>query len=93
MARAGDLLITISSSGDSENIVRAVAWANIFSMPTIALVGFARGRSGAMADVTIHVAADNYGTVEDVHQSMMHLFAQSLRQSQMSSELIADRKF
>jgi hypothetical protein len=46
-----------------------------------------------MADVTIHVAAENYGTVEDVHQSMMHLFAQYLRQLRMSAEQTAHRKF
>jgi hypothetical protein len=46
-----------------------------------------------MADVTIHVAAENYGTVEDVHQSMMHLFAQYLRQIHMSAEQILHRHF
>lgn len=93
MARPGDVIMTISSSGDSENIVRAVKWAKANGVPTIALVGFAGGRSGTMADVTIHVAAENYGTVEDVHQSMMHLFAQYLRQSHMTAEQIAHRKF
>lgn len=93
MARPGDIIITISSSGNSENIVRAVNWAKSNGVPTIALVGFSGGRSGAMADVTIHVAAENYGTVEDVHQSVMHLFAQYLRQSRMTAEQIADRNF
>jgi D-sedoheptulose 7-phosphate isomerase len=93
MARPGDVLMTISASGNSENIVRTVDWAKKNGVPTIALVGFAGGRSGAMADVAIHVAAENYGTVEDVHQSMMHLFAQYLRQSRMSAEQIAQRHF
>jgi len=93
MARPGDVLLTISASGNSENIVRAVAWAKKNGIATIALVGFGGGRSGDMADVTIHVAAENYGIVEDVHQSMMHLFAQYLRQSRMSAKLIAERKF
>jgi phosphoheptose isomerase len=93
MARPGDIIITISSSGDSENIVRAVEWAKGNGVPSVALVGFGGGRSGAMADVAIHVAAENYGTVEDVHQSMMHLFAQYLRQSRMSAERIAQRHF
>jgi phosphoheptose isomerase len=93
MARPGDVLMTISASGNSENIVRAVKWAKNNSMPTVALVGFTGGRSGSMADVTIHVAAENYGTVEDVHQSMMHLFAQYLRQIHMSAEQILHRHF
>jgi D-sedoheptulose 7-phosphate isomerase len=93
MARPGDVVVTISASGNSENIVRTVDWAKKNGVLTIALVGFAGGRSGTMADVTIHVAAENYGTVEDVHQSMMHLFAQYLRQSRMSAEQIAHRNF
>jgi D-sedoheptulose 7-phosphate isomerase len=93
MARPGDVLMTISASGSSENIVRAVSWAKSAGVPTIALVGFTGGRSATMADVTIHVAAENYGTVEDVHQSMMHLFAQYLRQLHMSAEQIAHHNF
>ncbi len=93
MARPSDIIMTISSSGDSENIVRVVNWAKSNGVPTIALVGFSGGRSGAMADVTIHVAAENYGTVEDVHQSMMHLFAQYLRQSRMTPEAIEKSSF
>lgn len=93
MARPGDVIITISASGNSENIVRAVNWAKSNHIPSIALVGFAGGRSGAAADVTIHVAAENYGTVEDVHQSVMHILAQYLRQSCMKAEQIAHRNF
>jgi D-sedoheptulose 7-phosphate isomerase len=93
MARPGDVMMTISASGNSENVVRAVEWAKANGVPTIALVGFAGGRSGALADVTIHVAAENYGTVEDLHQSMMHLFAQYLRQSRMSTQQISQRLF
>jgi D-sedoheptulose 7-phosphate isomerase len=93
MARPGDVIITISASGNSENIVRAVSWAKSNGIPSIALVGFGGGRSGASADVTIHVAAENYGTVEDVHQSMMHIFAQYLRQSRMNADLVAQRHF
>jgi D-sedoheptulose 7-phosphate isomerase len=93
MARPGDILMTISSSGNSENIVRAVNWASKNTLPSIALVGFSGGRSAAAADVAIHVDAHNNGTVEDIHQSLMHLFAQYLRQSQMSAALVADRKF
>jgi hypothetical protein len=39
------------------------------------------------------VACENYGAVEDVHQAVMHLLAQYLRQAEMSSELIEKRKF
>lgn len=76
LARAGDMLITISSSGNSENIVRALEWAKENGLPTVALTGFSGGRSAKMADVNIHVPSENYGIIEDAHQSIMHIFAQ-----------------
>jgi D-sedoheptulose 7-phosphate isomerase len=93
MARPGDLLITISASGDSENVVRAATWAKENGIPIIAMVGFAGGRSRSLADVALHVQAENYGIVEDVHQSIMHLLTQYLRQSRMQAEKIATCKF
>ncbi len=92
-ARPGDVLITISSSGDSENVVRAVQWARDNGMRTIALTGFSGGRSAALAEIGIHVAADNYGIVEDAHQSVMHALAQYIRQCRMPPDLVAVRKF
>lgn len=93
MARAGDLLMTISSSGDSENIVRATQWSKQNNVPTISLTGFSGGRSARIADVAIHVAAENYGIIEDIHQSVMHIFAQFLRQSQMTPDAVKQSKF
>jgi D-sedoheptulose 7-phosphate isomerase len=93
MARLGDLLMIISSSGNSENIVRATTWAKQNNIPTISLTGFSGGRSATIADVAIHVAAENYGIVEDVHQSVMHLLSQHLRQAHMSPEAIKQSNF
>lgn len=93
MARPGDVLMTISSSGNSENVVRAIQWARDNRVNSIALTGFEGGRTAALADVNLHVRAANYGVVEDVHQSMMHVLAQYLRQRAMPAELIAQRRF
>ncbi len=92
-ARPGDLLMTISSSGDSENVIRALAHARENDIATIALTGFSGGRSGKYADAHIHVSGDNYGVVEDAHQSVMHLLAQYLRLSMMPKDVISQRKF
>jgi DNA-binding MurR/RpiR family transcriptional regulator len=62
-------------------------------VPVVAMTGFSGGRSAKLADVNLHVAADNYGVVEDVHQSLMHILAQHLRQAHMDEGLIAPRKF
>ena len=93
MAREGDALITISSSGNSENIVSAVRWAREHGIPVVSMTGFDGGRSAKMADVSLHVDADNYGVIEDVHQSLMHILAQYIRQAHMDDALIRERKF
>jgi D-sedoheptulose 7-phosphate isomerase len=93
MAAPGDVLITISSSGNSENIVRAIDWARQNGVATIAMTGFTGGRSGKLADVVLHVEAENYGVVEDIHQSLMHALAQYLRQSAMSPHHAVSRPF
>jgi len=93
MARPRDVLLTISSSGNSENIVRAIDWARANRVTSIALTGFDGGRSAGLADINLHVRAANYGVVEDVHQSLMHSLAQYLRQRAMPAELIAERRF
>jgi phosphoheptose isomerase len=92
-ARPGDVLVTISSSGDSENVVRALAWARDNGMTTIALSGFSGGRSAAVADISLHVAAENYGVVEDVHQALMHVLAQYVRMSEVPAELLQTLRF
>ena len=92
-ARAGDLLMTVSSSGESENIVRALRWAAENGLESIALTGFDGGRAAPLATVNLHVDGDNYGVIEDTHQSIMHMLAQYLRQAQMPEALISERKF
>lgn len=93
LARPGDVLITISSSGDSENVVRAARWARDNDVAVIAMTGFAGGRTAELATVHLHVDGDNYGVVEDTHQGLMHILAQYLRQSGMDEATIAKRNF
>lgn len=93
LAGAGDTLLAISASGDSENVVKAATWARDNKMEVIAFTGFEGGRMADLATVHLHVRADNYGVIEDVHQSLMHMLAQYVRLKQMPAELIAKRKF
>jgi D-sedoheptulose 7-phosphate isomerase len=92
-ARPGDVLVTISASGDSENVVRAATWAKENGLAVISLTGFAGGRSARIADVNLQVAAENYGVIEDVHQILIHILAQYIRQAHMDEETIAERLF
>lgn len=75
------LVIAISSSGNSSNIIKGLIKARNKGYTTIALVGFNGGvvMSEKLADVVIHVNSNNYGVVEDTHQMIMHSMAQSIR--------------
>lgn len=92
-AKAGDILLTVSSSGNSANIVKAAQWAKDNELPCIAFTGFDGGSSAKLATVNLHVAADNYGVIEDTHQSLMHILAQYIRLAAMPTSLIRKRKF
>jgi phosphoheptose isomerase len=74
----GDLLVLISSSGNSPNVLRAVEAARRKGMRVIGMTGFAGGKLAEAADVSLHVPVDNYGIAEDSHQMLMHVFAQLL---------------
>jgi phosphoheptose isomerase len=73
---AGDVLIAISSSGNSENILKAVAAAKAAGIFVVGMSGFSGGRLAEASDASIHVPASNYGIVEDAHQAIMHIIAQ-----------------
>ena len=92
-SRPGDVLIAVSSSGRSPNIVRALTWAREHGLRTIALTGFDGGDARAVAEVTIHVDGANYGIVEDLHQAIMHALAQYIRQSRMTAGAISSSVF
>lgn len=89
----GDVLIAVSSSGRSANIVRALGWARDHGLRTIALTGFDGGDARSTAEVTIHVDCANYGVVEDSHQAIMHALAQYIRQSRMTADAISSHVF
>ncbi len=76
LAQPGDLLVAISSSGNSPNILAGVEAAQARGMTAIGLSGFNGGKLKDSADVSLHVPIDNYGVVEDAHQALMHILAQ-----------------
>jgi D-sedoheptulose 7-phosphate isomerase len=72
-ARAGDLLLVMSVSGNSPNVVKATDWARQHGLQTIALVGAKRGRLAEMAHQVIVVDSEHYGRVEDIHMTICHI--------------------
>jgi phosphoheptose isomerase len=89
----GDVLIAVSSSGRSPNIVRALRWARDHGLRTIALTGFGGGDARSVAEVSVHVDGANYGIIEDLHQAVMHALAQYIRQSRMTDDAISSTVF
>lgn len=92
-AERGDLLIVISSSGNSPNILNALARAKHEGITTIAMTGFDGGAAAKMCDISLHVNASNYGIVEDAHQALMHSMAQCIRHSNIDESSLGRVKF
>lgn len=76
-----DLVLLISSSGNSPNILQACKVAREKGAKTIGMTGFDGGLLKKEADVSLHVACSNYGMVEDCHQSLMHVLTQFIARS------------
>jgi phosphoheptose isomerase len=89
----GDVLIAISSSGRSPNIVKVLRWARENDIRTIAITGFDGGAARETAEIAIHADCSNYGVVEDLHQAIMHALAQYIQQSRMTAEAISESVF
>jgi D-sedoheptulose 7-phosphate isomerase len=72
LAGPGDLLVAISGSGNSPNILRAVEWANAHGMKTFGCTGFSGGKLRKLAQQGLHVPLDDMGIVETVHLAAFH---------------------
>ena len=73
LVNPGDLVIGISASGNSENIIRAVRHAKAIGCKTIGWTGFGGGKLRQLADVSVVVDSHDYGPVEDVHLILNHI--------------------
>ena len=74
-----DILITISSSGKSKNIIKAIKTAKKKLMLTISLTGFDGGDSKKISDLNIHINSYNYGIIESLHHTIMNLISHFLK--------------
>lgn len=73
-AEPGDVVLAISGSGNSPNVLKAVGVAREQGATTIGLSGFEGGKLAAMVDHSIVVRCDNMQRIEDVHMVLGHLF-------------------
>lgn len=72
-AEPGDVVMAISGSGNSPNVLRAIEYGNSIGCRTIALTGRDGGQLGPMAELNIQVAHPHMGHIEDGHVVVMHM--------------------
>lgn len=88
LIRPGDVVIGISASGNSKNVINAIEEAQNHSAITIGFTGFDGGRLGQMVDINIHVQSNIIEHVEDVHLMLEHLIVKAIKeQAQPEAEL------
>jgi D-sedoheptulose 7-phosphate isomerase len=79
LAAPGDTLIVISASGNSPNVLCALAAARDMRVRTIALLGFGGGQAASLVDVPVVLESRDYGWVESAHLVLEHVLTYALR--------------
>jgi D-sedoheptulose 7-phosphate isomerase len=72
-ARPGDVVMAMSVSGSSPNVVKALAWAKKTGLTTIALIGGKRGEMARIAEHVVVIDSLHYGRVEDAQMGICHM--------------------
>jgi D-sedoheptulose 7-phosphate isomerase len=72
-ASAGDVVIAVSGSGNSPNVLRAIEYANSIGCKTIGLTGRDGGKLGALVQLQIHTPEPHMGRIEDAHMIALHM--------------------
>ena len=69
----GDVVIAITGSGNSKNVINAIKLAKKYNATTIGMLGFKGGKLKDMLDYVLHFEDDHYGRVEDAHMMFCHI--------------------
>ena len=72
LSSPGDLLVAISGSGNSPNILQAVEWANAHGLTTVGVTGYGGGKLKSLAHHSLHAPVDDMGIAESIHQVVFH---------------------
>ena len=78
LCKKNDLIIIVSSSGNSENIIELLKFTKKNKITTIGFSGFKGGYLKRNSDISVHINAENYGISEDAHHILMHAQLQYL---------------
>lgn len=78
--QAGDVVVIISGSGNSPNVVKAAMFAQKRGAVTVGMTGFSGGKLRRIVDICVHVETDQYGIIEDLHMAVGSILAFYLKQ-------------
>ena len=79
LIRPGDVLVVISGSGNSPNVLRAVDYARDQCAQVVGLLGFSGGRAAELCDTAVVVDSEDYGVIEDAHLILNHILVEYFR--------------
>ena len=86
----GDIVVGISASGKSPNVLRAIEVANQAGAITVGFTGFDGGQLAEMVQIHVHVPSNSIEHVEDIHLSLEHMISQALRERAYAQDLVID---
>lgn len=78
--RRGDIVVIISGSGNSPNVVKAAKFARSVGALTVGMTGFSGGKLRKLVDICLHVESEQYGVIEDLHMAVGSILAFYLKQ-------------
>jgi D-sedoheptulose 7-phosphate isomerase len=91
LVRPGDVVIGISASGNSANVIKATELANEMGAKTIGFTGFDGGRLAKIVNINVHVPSNYIEQVEDIHLMLEHLICTVLRQRMLQINGVPDQ--
>lgn len=83
--RSGDMLIVLTGSGNSPNIIQAVLTAKALEIETYGFLGFGGGKVKEILDDILIIDSDNYGLIEDAHMVINHLITDWFRNQNLNN--------
>ena len=92
-AKKDDVLLVISASGNSKNVIDAIKWAKKNYLTTISFTGFDGGIVKKISNINLHIDSKNYGIIEANHQSLINIISQYLKMKAISNNQIKKIKF
>jgi len=90
LIKPGDIVIGISASGNSANVLNGIEEAKKNQATTIAFTGFSGGRLGSMVDINIHVDSNIIEHVEDIHLMLEHMIVKTIKEREYTDSSFAD---